>query len=118
MYKIIGILKRPEGMPFEEFKKWWLQEHAPKVKKWKGLSEYRINFSSTPDQRFDGVAEVWFKNKNDMDVVFAHAHRLIVLNRGELIAGGLVEDVRNDQRVQEVYLGGGNTFEIGKHIHA
>ena len=48
--------------------------------------------------------------EHDMDVVFAHAHRLIVLNRGELISGGSVEDVRNDQRVQEVYLGGGSTF--------
>ena len=56
--------------------------------------------------------------EHDMDVVFAHAHRLIVLNRGELIAGGSVEDVRNNQRVQEVYLGGGSTFKIGKHINA
>ena len=56
--------------------------------------------------------------EHDMDVVFTHAHRLIVLNRGELIANGSVEDIRNNQHVQEVYLGGGNTFEIGKHIHA
>ena len=56
--------------------------------------------------------------EHDMDVVFTHAHRLIVLNRGELIADGSVEDIRNNQHVREVYLGGGNTFEIGKHIHA
>ena len=56
--------------------------------------------------------------EHDMDVVFAHAHRLIVLNRGELISGGSVEDVRNDQRVQEVYLGGGSTFGNEKHINA
>ena len=56
--------------------------------------------------------------EHDMDVVFTHAHRLIVLNRGKLIADGSVEDIRNNQHVREVYLGGGNTFEIGKHIHA
>ena len=56
--------------------------------------------------------------EHDMDVVFTHAHRLIVLNRGELIADGSVEDIRNNQHVQEVYLGGGSTFEIGKHINA
>ncbi len=48
--------------------------------------------------------------EHDMDVVFAHAHRVLVLNRGELIANGSVEDVRNDKRVREVYLGGGSVF--------
>ncbi|MGI9483242.1 MAG: ABC transporter ATP-binding protein [Hyphomicrobiales bacterium] len=51
--------------------------------------------------------------EHDMDVVFAHAHRLMVLNRGELIAEGSVDDVRNNPHVQEVYLGGGTTFETG-----
>ena len=49
--------------------------------------------------------------EHDMDVVFAHAHRIMVLNRGELIASGNVDDIRNDARVQEVYLGGGRLFE-------
>ena len=49
--------------------------------------------------------------EHDMDVVFAHAHRIMVLNRGELIAAGSVDEIRNDARVQEVYLGGGRLFE-------
>ena len=49
--------------------------------------------------------------EHDMDVVFAHAHRIMVLNRGELIATGSVDEIRNDARVQEVYLGGGRLFE-------
>jgi branched-chain amino acid transport system ATP-binding protein len=48
--------------------------------------------------------------EHDMDVVFAHAHRIMVLNRGELIANGPVEEIRNSARVQEVYLGGGSLF--------
>ena len=48
--------------------------------------------------------------EHDMDVVFAHAHRVMVLNRGELIANGSVADIRNDAKVQEVYLGGGALF--------
>lgn len=48
--------------------------------------------------------------EHDMDVVFAHSHRVMVLNRGELIANGSVESVRDDARVREVYLGGGKVF--------
>ncbi len=48
--------------------------------------------------------------EHDMDVVFAHSHRIMVLNRGKLIASGSVEEIRADPRVQEVYLGGGSVF--------
>ncbi|MDH3230069.1 MAG: ABC transporter ATP-binding protein [Alphaproteobacteria bacterium] len=43
--------------------------------------------------------------EHDMDVVFAHADRIIVLNRGELIAEGTPENVRANRRVRELYLG-------------
>ncbi|MGB7319040.1 MAG: ABC transporter ATP-binding protein [Planktotalea sp.] len=49
--------------------------------------------------------------EHDMDVVFAHAHRVMVLNRGQLIANGSVKDIRDDPRVREVYLGGGTLFK-------
>ena len=45
--------------------------------------------------------------EHDMDVVFAHSHRIMVLNRGQLIADGTVDEIRNNPQVQEVYLGGG-----------
>ena len=48
--------------------------------------------------------------EHDMDVVFAHAHRIMVLNRGELIAAGNAGEIRNNAKVKEVYLGGGSTF--------
>lgn len=49
--------------------------------------------------------------EHDMDVVFAHSHRIMVLNRGQLIAEGNVEEIRNNAKVQEVYLGGGTLFK-------
>ena len=49
--------------------------------------------------------------EHDMDVVFAHADRILVLNRGRLIAEGKPEEVRANQEVQDVYLGSGSLFK-------
>jgi len=46
--------------------------------------------------------------EHDMDVVFSQADRIIVLDRGRLIAGGLPAEVRANPEVQAVYLGGGH----------
>jgi branched-chain amino acid transport system ATP-binding protein len=43
--------------------------------------------------------------EHDMDAVFAHADRILVLVRGEIIADGKPDEVRANQRVKEVYLG-------------
>jgi branched-chain amino acid transport system ATP-binding protein len=49
--------------------------------------------------------------EHSMDVVFAHADRIIVLARGRLIAEGRPAEIRDDPKVQEVYFGSGSTFE-------
>ncbi len=43
--------------------------------------------------------------EHDMDVVFAHASRMIVLNRGEILASGAPLEVRANPHVQRIYLG-------------
>jgi branched-chain amino acid transport system ATP-binding protein len=43
--------------------------------------------------------------EHDMDIVFAHAGRVIVLAEGALIADGPAAAVRADARVRELYLG-------------
>jgi branched-chain amino acid transport system ATP-binding protein len=55
--------------------------------------------------RKDSIAVLF--TEHDMDAVFAHADRLIVLDRGELIATGSPAQVRADARVRAVYLGSG-----------
>lgn len=48
--------------------------------------------------------------EHSMDVVFAFADRIIVLARGQLIAQGEPEAVRQDARVRDVYFGSGASF--------
>jgi branched-chain amino acid transport system ATP-binding protein len=43
--------------------------------------------------------------EHDMDVVFQHADRVMVLDRGRLIAAGAPAEVRADPEVRRVYLG-------------
>jgi branched-chain amino acid transport system ATP-binding protein len=45
--------------------------------------------------------------EHSMDVVFAHADRIIVLARGQLIAAGPPAEIRDHPRVREVYFGSG-----------
>jgi branched-chain amino acid transport system ATP-binding protein len=47
--------------------------------------------------------------EHDMDVVFTHSDRIIVLNRGELVAEGTPAEVRENTKVQEIYLGRGHS---------
>ena len=43
--------------------------------------------------------------EHDMDAVFGHANRILVLVRGEIVARGTPEDVRANPLVRQVYLG-------------
>jgi len=52
--------------------------------------------------------------EHDMDVVFEHADRIIVLNRGMIIAEGAPRDVRGNPQVRAVYLGEGAMHDAGR----
>jgi branched-chain amino acid transport system ATP-binding protein len=54
-----------------------------------------------------GIAVLF--TEHSMDVVFAFADRIIVMARGALIAEGDPAAIRHNARVQEVYLGAGET---------
>jgi branched-chain amino acid transport system ATP-binding protein len=53
--------------------------------------------------RQEGIGVLF--TEHDMDAVFAHADRILVLVRGEIIAQGTPEEVRADEQVKRVYLG-------------
>jgi branched-chain amino acid transport system ATP-binding protein len=53
--------------------------------------------------RGEGIGVLF--TEHDMDAVFAHADRILVLVRGEVIAAGSPAEVRADPEVRRVYLG-------------
>ncbi len=46
-----------------------------------------------------------FFTEHNMDVIFAYADRVIVLNRGKLIAEGTPQQMRENKEVRKIYLG-------------
>ena len=49
--------------------------------------------------------------EHSMDVVFAHADRVMVLARGRLIASGTPAQIRENEQVREVYFGSGRLVQ-------
>ncbi len=43
--------------------------------------------------------------EHDMDVVFALATRIIVMNRGRILADGSPDAIRDNREVRDIYLG-------------
>ena len=50
-----------------------------------------------------GIAVLF--TEHDMDVVFRHADRILVLDRGRIVARGAPAEVRADRQVRRIYLG-------------
>jgi ABC-type branched-subunit amino acid transport system ATPase component/ABC-type branched-subunit amino acid transport system permease subunit len=54
--------------------------------------------------------------EHDIDRVFELADAVTVMNNGEVLIGGTVEEVRSDPRVQEVYIGSGTAALAGREM--
>ena len=81
MYSIIGVLQKPDHWSTEQFRKWWLTEHAEIAKKLPGLRRYTVHplshgldaatgeLSGAPSH--DGVAFLWFDDEASARAAFA-----------------------------------------------
>ena len=75
--KLISLLKANPGVSKEEFKRHWLEDHAPLTLAFKNLKGYRINIVSDEYQEiegelpYDGTAELWWDSIEEMKEDFA-----------------------------------------------
>jgi uncharacterized protein (TIGR02118 family) len=73
MFKLIILLKKKTGFTDEEFAKYLLETHALLAKKMPRLRRYVVNVVAPPPNRepdYNGVAELWFDNVDDMKKAF------------------------------------------------
>ena len=70
MFKVVYLLKRKNEMSLEDFRNYWLTKHVPLVLKLPNLKRYSVNISTRDGAEFDGIAELWFEDRNSMKEAF------------------------------------------------
>jgi uncharacterized protein (TIGR02118 family) len=68
--KAIILLARREGDTREDFRRWWLEEHAPLARRLPGLRKLVFNLVNG-EAGYDGITELWFDSQADFDAAYA-----------------------------------------------
>ena len=87
MVKVMWFLKRAEHLSLAEFRRWWLEDHAPDIvaDQTPHLKRYvvdaRVDDDSTlagkplDECPWDGIAEQWFDSIEDYNAVYSREDR-------------------------------------------
>lgn len=77
MFKAVILLTRGADQSPEEFRKWWIDDHAPLASQLPLLRRLTFNLvdpalqdSSTDLPPYDGVSELWFDTRQDFDAAY------------------------------------------------
>lgn len=99
MVKAIILLTRRADMTPDDFRRWWLEEHAPLARELPGVQRLVFNVVEDHDAAYDGVSELWFASREDLDAAYATEH-------GKRVAADTLAHVESrvrmlvDERVQ------------------
>jgi uncharacterized protein (TIGR02118 family) len=72
--KAIILLTRRADMTPDEFRRWWLDEHAPLARGLPGVQRLVFNLVENEDAGYDGVSELWFASRADLEAAYATEH--------------------------------------------
>lgn len=68
-FKAVILLRRRDDMTPEQFRQWWLDEHAPLAAQLPGVR--RIVFNLCDGVELDGISELWFDSEADFTAAYA-----------------------------------------------
>jgi uncharacterized protein (TIGR02118 family) len=72
MFKAMILLFRRDDMTADEFRTWWLDEHAPLAALLPGAKRVHFNVvADGGDDVPDGVSELWFESRDEFDAAYA-----------------------------------------------
>ena len=73
MLKVMSLMKRGEGMSYEAFKMWALEEHPVLAKAIPGMRHYRMSvvLEDSPDLPCHAVSEFWFDDNEARVAAFS-----------------------------------------------
>lgn len=91
MFKAIILLSRRDDMSPEDFRRWWIDEHAPLAAQLPGLRRLVFNLVGDPGD-VDGVSELWFDSEADVHAAYA-------TELGQRVAADSLAHVRGRTRV-------------------
>lgn len=100
MIKRVSLVRRRPGMPFEEFRRYWLNEHATLSSRVATLRRYVINVvdrERCPDAEWDGFSELWFDSFEDLKQAYE---------------GPLADQIRADD---DNFIGAGSVMIVEEH---
>lgn len=90
-FKAVILLARRDDMTHDEFRSWWLEQHAPLAAQLPGVR--RIVFNLVDDgSDVDGVSELWFDSRADFDAAYA-------TELGQRVAADSMAHVRSRTRL-------------------
>jgi uncharacterized protein (TIGR02118 family) len=71
MFKAMILLTRRDDMTHDDFRTWWLGEHAPLARGLPGLRKIAFNVIETVDADYDGITELWFDDQAAFEAAYA-----------------------------------------------
>jgi uncharacterized protein (TIGR02118 family) len=65
MLKVLSLMKRKDGMSFDEFRDWAGNKHPMLAKKIPGMRGYRMNVpvKENPASPYDAISEMWWDSE-------------------------------------------------------